>query len=293
MTLLVSGVLGGVVYGAILALVTAGMTLIYRVSGVANFAHGSLMALAMYLALDLHRALGWDPLVLGILLAPLMGAVGACVYWGGVHRLRRRHHLLPVQFLLGLALVIEALLLLRYGGDVQSLENAFSSRRVDILGTGFQMVRVVAAIFSVVVLGVVALAIQRTSWGRRLRAAAADELAATLAAISVPKVEAWTWAVAVGMLGAVAAPLGSAFPITPDMGLSYTVLGLVVMIVGGSGSLGGTVCAGILVGVVQNVGLIYLPGSYGGLLPYALLVGVLVFRPGGLESLMRRRPALP
>lgn len=92
----------------------------------------------------------------------------------------------------------------------------------------------------------------------------------------------------IAILGLIAPVMGSIVTMTPDMGLHYTVLALVTMIVGGMGSLVGTIWAGVLIGIAQSIGLLYLPGSYGALLPYALLVAVLIFFPGGIASLIGR-----
>ncbi|MFI0370611.1 branched-chain amino acid ABC transporter permease [Actinomadura sp. 1N219] len=289
MNLLVPGLIGGLVYGAIVALITSGMTLIYRVSGIIDFAHGSLLAVAMYLGFDLARQTGLDPLLTAVVTTLVLAGLGLLIYWAGVHPIRRRHHLLAVQLLLGVTFVISSLLLLRYGGDVRSAPNIASSHYVDIFGTGLELVRVIAAVAAVVALTGLGLAVQHTDWGRRLRAAASDEMAAALCGVDRTKLEAWAWMVGAGSLGLIGPSLAAVLPMTPDMGLTYTVLALVVLICGGGASLGGTVVAGLLVGVVQNLGLLYLPKSYGGLLPYVLLVVVLVVRPGGLASLV---PAL-
>lgn len=289
MALLIAGLVGGIIYGAIIALVTSGMTLIYRISGIVNFAHGSLMAVAMYIAFAMARTTGVDPLLTTVITTPLMALVGLVVYWGGIHPIRSRHHLLAVQLLLGLSFVIEALLLIAFGGDIQTAPDALSGHYLSVLGTGISVIRMASAVLAIIALSTLAAVLAKTDWGRRLRAAASDEFAATLCGVSRVRLEAWAWAVGVGSLGLIGPALAAIFPMTPDMGLSYTVLALVVLICGGGGALGGTVVAGVLVGVVQNLGLLYLPKSYGGLLPYMLLVLVLVFQPGGLTAM---RPAL-
>ncbi|MEO8847015.1 MAG: hypothetical protein ABI440_00065, partial [Casimicrobiaceae bacterium] len=187
MMLLVSGILQGIVTGLVLAFVTAGMTLIYRVSHIANFAHGSLLALALYLTLDLSQRFAFDPLYLAIPLVPIMWLVGWALYWGLIRPVRRRHHLLAVQLLLGLSFVIESLLLMRYGADLHSVGNTLSSKYVTIIGTGFALNALFACAVAAAGLVALALAVQRTGWGRKLRAVASDELAARLAGVSVER----------------------------------------------------------------------------------------------------------
>lgn len=287
--LFVAGIVQGIVLGIILALVTSGMTLIYRVTGIINFAHGSLMAVAMYLAYDLKRYWNVDPLLSSLAIAPLMTCAGWALFQALIRPIRRQHHLLAVQVLLGLSFVVEALLLMRYGADMRTAENAFSGRFVTILGVGIEMTRLIA--FGISALGLTALgiALKRSDWGRRLRATAADELAASLVGISVSRVEAWTWAIGVGILGLVGPVLADVFKMTPDMGLRYAIVALVVVIIGGGRTMAGTIIGGLVVGLSETLGLLYLPGSYGGLMPYALLAAVLVVNPRAVLAMVRGR----
>jgi len=287
--LAVAGIVQGIVLGIILALVTSGMTLIYRVTGIINFAHGSLLAVGMYLAYDLQRYWAVDPLVSLLAIGPLMALMGWALFQALIRPIRRQHHLLAVQILLGLSFIIEAGLLMRYGADMRSAGNVFSGRFVTTLGVGIELTRIVAFVISVVGLGALGIALRRSDWGRRLRATAADELAASLVGISVIRVEAWTWGLGVGILGLVGPVLADVFKMTPDMGLRYTIVALVVVIIGGGRTMVGTVVGGLVVGLSETLGLLYLPGSYGGLMPYALLAVVLLVNPRATLAMVRGR----
>jgi len=277
------------VLGVILALVTSGMTLIYRVTGIINFAHGSLLAVGMYLAYDLQRYWAVDPLVSSLAIGPLMALIGWALFQALIRPIRRQHHLLAVQVLLGLSFIIEAGLLMRYGADMRSAGNVFSGRFVTTLGVGIELTRIVAFVISVLGLSALGIALKRSDWGRRLRATAADELAAYLVGISVIRVEAWTWGIGVGILGLVGPVLSDVFKMTPDMGLRYTIVALVVVIIGGGRTMVGTVVGGLVVGLSETLGLLYLPGSYGGLMPYALLAAVLLVNPRATLAMVRGR----
>jgi branched-chain amino acid transport system permease protein len=284
-----AGIVQGIVLGVILALVTSGMTLIYRVTGIINFAHGSLLAVGMYLAYDFQRYWAVDPLVSSLAIGPLMALIGWALFQTLIRPIRRQHHLLAVQILLGLSFIIEAALLMRYGADMRSAGNVFSGRFVTTLGVGIELTRIVAFVISVLGLGGLGIALKRSDWGRRLRATAADELAARLVGISVIRVEAWTWGIGVGILGLVGPVLSDVFKMTPDMGLRYTIVALVVVILGGGRTMAGTVVGGLVVGLSETLGLLYLPGSYGGLMPYALLAAVLVVNPRATLAMVRGR----
>jgi branched-chain amino acid transport system permease protein len=284
-----AGIVQGIVLGVILALVTSGMTLIYRVTGIINFAHGSLLAVGMYLAYDLQRYWAVDPLVSSLAITPLMALAGWALFQTLIRPIRRQHHLLAVQILLGLSFIIEAALLMRYGADMRSAGNVFSGRFVTTLGVGIELTRVVAFVISVIGLSALGIALKRSDWGRRLRATAADELAARLVGISVIRVEAWTWGIGVGILGLVGPVLSDVFKMTPDMGLRYTIVALVVVIIGGGRTMVGTVVGGLVVGLSETLGLLYLPGSYGGLMPYALLALVLLVNPRATLAMVRGR----
>ena len=287
--LFVAGIVQGVVLGVIVALVTSGMTLIYRVTGIINFAHGALMAVAMYVAYDLKTYWNVDPLLSALAIAPLMTVAGWTLFQLLIRPIRRRHHLLAVQILLGLSFVIEALLLMRYGADMRTAENVLSGEVVTVVGLGVEVTRIVAFVISILGLTALGIALKRTDWGRRLRATASDDLAAALVGISVVRVEAWTWGIGVGILGLVGPVVADVFKMTPDMGLKYTIVALVVVIIGGGRTMAGTIAGGLVVGLSETLGLLYLPGSYGGLMPYALLAAVLLFNPRATFAMMRGR----
>lgn len=287
--LFVAGIVQGIVLGIIVALVTSGMTLIYRVTGIINFAHGALMAVAMYVAYDLKTYWNVDPLLSALAIAPLMTVAGWALFQLLIRPIRRRHHLLAVQILLGLSFVIEALLLMRYGADMRTAENVLSGEVVTVVGLGVEVTRIVAFAISVLGLTALGIALKRTDWGRRLRATASDDLAAALVGISVVRVEAWTWGIGVGILGLVGPVVADVFKMTPDMGLKYTIVALVVVIIGGGRTMAGTIAGGLVVGLSETLGLLYLPGSYGGLMPYALLAAVLLFNPRATFAMVRGR----
>jgi branched-chain amino acid transport system permease protein len=287
--LFLAGVVQGIVLGIILALITSGMTLIYRVTGIINFAHGALMAVAMYLAFDLQRFWGVDPLLSSLAIGPFMAVVGWILFQGLIRPIRRQHHLLAIQVLLGLALFIEAVLLMRYGPDMRAAENVFSGRFITVLGVGIELTRILAFVVSVLGLAALGIALRHSDWGRRVRATAADETAAYLVGISVTRVEAWTWGIGVAILGFVGPVLADVFKMTPEMGLRYTIIALVVLIIGGGRTMLGTIVGGLAVGLSQTLGLLYLPGSYGGLMPYALLALVLVVNPRATLAMVRGR----
>jgi len=286
--LAISGILQGVITGLILAFITCGMTMIYRISGVANFAHGSLFMLAMYLTLALSRVTSVNSMLLVVVTAPFMWCIGLVLYWALIRPIRTRHHLLVVQLLLGLSFAIDALLLISFGGDLQSLGNPFNSHFLHILGTGFSFTTLIGATLSLVGLIVLAALMRWSDFGRHLRAAAGDTLAARLAGIPVERLEGLTWAAGVAILGVIAPVTGSILTLSPEMGLHYTILSLVILIIGGRGSLVGTIFGGLAVGITQSLGLLFLPGSFGASLPYVLLIVVLVLHPGGLATLMGR-----
>ncbi len=288
MMLVLSGILQGVVSGVVIAAVAAGMSLIYRVSHVTNFLHGSLLALALYVTLDLSRRFAIDPLYFSIPMVPIMGLVGLALYWTLIRPVRRRHHLLLVQLLLGASFVIDSLLLMRYGADLQSVSNSLSSRFVSIFGTGFGLNELFASAISALTLCMLAAAVNLSDWGRKFRAVASDELASRLAGVSVEGVEAVSWMTGIAMLGLIAPAMGWSRHAHSRHGPSPHRACAGHDDHRRHGVAGGTILAGILVGMAQSLGLLFLPGSYGALLPYALLVAVLIFRPAGVASMMGR-----
>jgi branched-chain amino acid transport system permease protein len=276
---LVQGVLIGSTYG----LLALGMGLVYSVSGIINFSHGDFVSLGMFLCLSLYSALSLDPYVSLVITVPAMTVFGALVYWLLIRRIAQHHLLMIVQLTLGIALVLQNGLLMIYGGQPVRTPSAVDSQLLILGDVVMRLPHVIAcgASFALAILLYVVL--RATDFGRSIRAVHQNPHAAALMGIDVARVQILTFALSTGIVAIAAALLLPGTPIHPDQGLRYTVITLLVVVLGGMTNFFGIVLGGIVIGTAEALGTVYLPDVPGRLLPYLIFVLIMLFRPQGVS----------
>jgi branched-chain amino acid transport system permease protein len=276
---LVQGALIGSTYG----LLALGMGLVYSVSGIVNFSHGDFVSLGMFLCLSLYGALSLDPYVSLVITVPAMMAVGGLVYWFLIRRIAQHHLLMIVQLTLGLALVLQNGLLMVYGGQPVRTPSAVESQLIIVGDVVMRMPHVIAcgASFALAILLYVTL--RATDFGRSIRAVHQNPHAAALMGIDVARIQLLTFALGTGLVAIAAALLLPGTPIHPNQGLRYTVITLLVVVLGGMTNFFGIMLGGIVIGTAEALGTVYLPDVPGRLLPYLIFVLIMLFRPQGLS----------
>jgi branched-chain amino acid transport system permease protein len=272
----------GVLLGGVYALVSVGLTLIFGVLGIVNFAQGSMLALAMYMVHSLVQSLG-IPIYLAMLLAvPLMFALGYVTQLLLLNKLTMSgSHEGPLLVTLGLSLFIVNVLLMIYSGRPQSVGSAVDGS-LRVMGALLSWERVIAFLGAVAVTIALTVILRKTSFGLSIRAVASNPGGAMLVGVNVGRVYALTFAIGaacVAVAGGLMAPLVS---LTPTVGEQFTILAFVIVVLGGLGNVVGAMIGGILIGLVQTVGSLYLPGSGSLIAVFAVFVLTLFLRPQGI-----------
>ena len=272
----------GLLIGSTYGLLALGMGLVYGVSGVVNFAHGDFIALGMFMCLALYSALSLDPYVSIIITVPVMMGVGALVYRYLLRPMVGYKFLMIVQLTLGLSLVLQNGILMVFGGQPARTPSAVESK-LWILGEVVMRVpHVIAFVVSfAMAIGLYAM-LRSTDFGRSIRAVHQNAHAASLMGIDVGRVQTLTFALGIGILAIAAALLLPGTPIQPTMGLRYTVITLLVVVLGGMTNFVGIMLGGLVIGISEAFGTIYLSDILGMLLPYGIFVLIMLFRPQGL-----------
>jgi len=279
---LAAQLLNGVQYGLLLFLIASGLTLIFGVMGVINLAHGSLFMIGAYLAWGISSLTGmlWLALPAGVLGGV---AVGVALERGLFRRFYAREHLDQVLLTFALILLFEEARSILVGNDFHSVPVpavldfsvpmvggfAYSAYRLFVLGA------------CLVIALLMFLAIERTRMGARIRAAAEKPEMVDLLGLDASRIHMLVFGAgtALAMLaGVLAAPLYSVYP---NMGDGFLILCFVVIVIGGIGSISGAFWGAILIGLVDTLGKVFLPGI-AGLLVYLLMAAVLLWRPSGL-----------
>lgn len=283
MSELLQAVTQGVLIGSTYGLLALGMGLVYGVSGVVNFAHGDFVSLAMFMCLSLYGALSLDPYASLLVTVPAMMVIGGLVYWLLIRRIASHHLLMIVQLTLGLTLVVQNGLLMVYGGRQLRTPSVVESDLVILGDVVMRMPHVIAcAVSFTLAVGLYAM-LNACDFGRSIRAVHQNPRAAALMGIDVARIQLVTFALGSGLVAVAAALLLPGTPIDPGQGLRYTVVTLLVVVLGGMTNFFGIMAGGIVIGTAEALGTVYLPDTAGRLLPYLIFVLIMLFRPQGLS----------
>jgi branched-chain amino acid transport system permease protein len=294
MTLLLDVAAGGLLLGGLYALIAVGLNLQYGLMRVLNVAHGEFLMLGGYLTYALHVQAGLDPLLSILLTAPVAYLAGA-----GVHRLlyrrltrqeRTREELEANSLLLsfGLLFVLQNGALLVWTADLRGYQYLDGPWR--LLGTVFPANRVVAFLVAAGLSVALLLFLRLTLAGAAVRALMQDPVGARLVGLDVPRLHARCFGLGAALAAVSGSLLSMLFELTPFVGLPYTITALVVIILGGLGSVGGSLLGGLLLGMVESLGVHLTAPDLRMLISYAVLALVLVLRPHGLFNPGARRP---
>jgi branched-chain amino acid transport system permease protein len=281
-SILIPAILNGLLTGAVYALVALGLTLIYGVLHIINFAHGALLTAAMFAAFFANRWLGLDPYVAALALTPLFFALGYALQRlviGPASHGDDRNILLVT---LGLAIVIENALLYAFRADTRTLDLPYGFDTIQVGPAYLAVPRVIAFGVVVAVAFALWLIMRFTDTGKAIRAVAKEKLGAELAGIDVAHVYAVTFGLGTACLAVAACLLIPSYYVNPGAGNAFVLIAFTVVVLGGMGSVAGALIGGLLVGVVESLSGLWLGESLGQIGIFVMFILVLLLRPSGL-----------
>ena len=275
---LASGVLIGLIY----ALVAIGLTMIFGVMDIVNFAHGEFLMLGMYASFWLFSLYALDPMFTLPLTVLMLFGVGVLIYKTVIRRIIDAPMLSQIFATFGLMFLLRGIAQFLWKPDFRSIESSIVNGGVNLLGIQLGLPQLVAGLGAVVVTGTIYWFLHRTKLGAALEATAADKEAARLMGIDSHKMFALAWGIGAACAGAAGALLSTFFPIFPEVGATFILIAFVVVNLGGFGSVAGAFIAGILIGVIEVMGGLLLGPQYKLAVVLVLFLAVLMFRPQGL-----------
>lgn len=283
--LLLPAVLNGVTMGAVYALIALGLTLIYGVLHIINFAHGSLLMLALYAAFFLYTLGGIDPYLAIFVLMPAFFALGY-----GLQRFviqpashGRDENILLVT--LGLAIIIDNLALWLWTSTSRTIDTKYSFEVVDLGVALIPLPKIIAFFGALVLAAVLWWLIGWTDLGKAIRAVARQREGARLVGIRVEHIYAMTFGLGTAVVAAAACLLLPTFYVTPQVGYAFVLVAFTTVVLGGMGNFTGALVAGLLLGIVEAVCGLYLGESLGQIGIFVIFILILLFRPVGLFGL--------
>ncbi len=273
----------GIMTGCMLGLIAVGLTLITGVVKVINFAHGDFLMVGMYITFSLFTVFELDPYLSALITIPALFLIGVILFRFFVKPMLGADEFTHVLITFGLALVIRNVCMMIYDPDIRV---AYEPYMLQPLFTAdniiFSVSRVAPCGVAIVVIAFVYWVLHRTDLGRCIRATAEDYQAAALLGINPNRV----YMVAIGLgcacLGAAAPFLLPIYYVYPEVGMYFTLLSFLIMIMGGTGNIAGALLGGLIVGIIQAMGGVLLSGSEANLLLFVIFMLVLLFRPQGI-----------
>jgi branched-chain amino acid transport system permease protein len=280
--ILIPAILNGLMTGAVYALVALGLTLIYGVLHIINFAHGALLSAAMFAAFFAFHLLGIDPYVAAFLIAPLFFALGYGLQRfvigpasGGDDR-----NMLLVT--LGAAIVIENVLLYAFRADTRTIDLPYAFQTIDVGFTFLAIPRLIGFVAVFVVALALWAVMNLTDTGKAIGAVAKEKLGAELSGIDVAHIYAMTFGLGTACVAIAACLLMPTFYVNPTVGEAFVLVAFTIVVLGGMGSVPGALIGGLIVGVVESLSGLFLGESLGQIGIFLVFIAVLLVRPTGL-----------
>jgi branched-chain amino acid transport system permease protein len=279
--ILFASVLNGLTTGAVYALIALGLTLIYGVLHIINFAHGAMLMIALYGVYFLHQKAGIDPYLSLPAMVPAMFAAGYLLYRFVIGKASHGKDENILLATLGMAIVLENLALYLWKSDTRTIDTAYTFATVPILGAMISLPKLVAFAGALVTAAILLGVIRGTDLGRAIRACAKERQGARLVGIDVEHIYAMSFGIGLACLGAAACFLLPAYYVNPQVGNGFVLIAFTIVVLGGMGSFAGALLGGFLIGVVESVGGLLLGESLGQIGIFLIFIGVLLFRPQG------------
>jgi branched-chain amino acid transport system permease protein len=274
----VSGLLTGLVYG----LMALGLSVIFGVVRVVNFAHGEMMTIATYIAIVLFSAFKLDPLVMMVPIAAILFALGYVMQAGLINPFIDRPEHSQFMLLVAVAIIMVNVLLLIFGPDARSVQTSYAFDSFAIGRIIVDATKVYAAGAAIVVSAALFAFFKFSDTGKAIRACADNYTGALVVGLDVKRLYALTFGLGAACVGAAGSMLAIIVDVTPPLGPAYTLLAFVIVITGGLGSMPGALLGGVLIGMTEALaGLLFTPSAKS-MFAFAILVLVLLFRPQGI-----------
>jgi branched-chain amino acid transport system permease protein len=280
--ILFASVLNGLTTGAVYALVALGLTLIYGVLHIINFAHGAALMVALYGVYLLKVHLGLDPYLALPIVVPAMFALGFALQRIVIERASHGRDEFILLVTLGISIVLENLALLAFKSDTRTIETAYTLTTVQIGPAFIALPKLVAFAGALVASALLLLIVSRTDLGRAIRAVAKEKQGAKLCGIDVEQVYAMSFGIGLACLGAAACFLMPAYYVNPQVGSGFVLVAFTIVVLGGMGSFAGALVGGLLIGVVESLSGLMLGESLGQIGIFGIFIAVLLGRPQGL-----------
>jgi branched-chain amino acid transport system permease protein len=276
-------VLSGILIGGVYALVAIGLNLIFGVMGIINFAHGALLMLAMYISYWTFTLLKLDPYISLLISIPALFLIGMMMQAFVVSRVIDKSHESQILLTMGIMLFLENLALFLWSPDPRALSNYYLTGRViSFLNVSLSIPRLLAFVCALVMTAILYLFLKKTFLGKAIRATKDDIEGALTVGIKAKHIYVIAFGIGSACVGAAGTLIVPFFYTSPYVGKVFLLNAFMVIVIGGMGSLGGAMIGGLIIGVAESIGAIFMPGGLKHIISFVLFIVILMFKPSGL-----------
>jgi branched-chain amino acid transport system permease protein len=282
--LLANAVVAGLLLGGFYAAVSLGIGLVFGLLDIANIAQPAFLVLGSYASFVLNETWGIDPIVTGVLLTPVFYLVGALVYriyYGSFER-RGEEALRGLVFFFGVLFILEVSLSLKFGVDYRLVQAEYIGRSIEIAGVGIAFRYLIPCVVGIAMTAALYLFLGRTFYGRAIMAVSQDQAALRLMGANPVQIKTIAFGVGIAAASLAGALLITITPVVPSTDRDYIGRMFAITVLGGMGSIGGTLAAGIILGVIESLMSTFFGPSWAPAVSFGILLLVLAVRPAGL-----------
>ncbi len=282
MTIFLQALISGILIGGAYALIGIGMTIIFGVMRIINFAHGDLLMVGMYITYYLFTLLHIDPFLSILISIPLMFLYGGILQKVFINRVLGALPQNQILLTIGLGLIMSNSVMLAFTSDYKILTTSYSSASITVRGISISIPLAFSFLITVIITGGLYWFLMKTDPGQAIRATAQDREAARLMGINVRRMSIIAFGLGTALAGTAGALFAPIYYIFPQVGSTFTLKAFVITVLGGMGSIVGATLGGVLIGVAESVGGVYIGSGWKEVIVYALFLLVLLLKPSGL-----------
>jgi branched-chain amino acid transport system permease protein len=287
LNVLMQAIISGILVGGVYALIGIGLTIIFGVMRVINFAHGELMMVGMYMTYFLFTLAGIDPFVSIIITIPLMFVFGGILQKVFINRIIGTLPQNQILLTIGLGLIMSNSVMLAFTSDYKILTTSYSSSSVSIAGISVSEPLTISFLITAVITAALYWFLMKTDTGQAMRATSQDREAAQLMGINVQRMSILAFGLGASLAGTAGALISPTYYIFPQVGSAFTLKAFVIVVLGGMGSVIGATLGGIIIGVVESVGAVTISSDWKDVLVFTIFLLVLLVKPSGLMGKSR------
>ncbi len=287
MTLFLQSLISGILIGGVYALIGIGLTIIFGVMRVINFAHGDIMMVGMYMTYFLFTLFGIDPFISVLITIPLMFVFGAILQKLFINRILGALPQNQILLTIGLGMIMSNSMMLAFTSDYKILTTSYSSSSYRLAGLSVSKPLAISFLITVVITAALYRFLMKTDTGQAIRATAQDREAAQLMGINVKWMSILAFGIGASMAGTAGALISPTYYIFPQVGSAFTLKAFVITVLGGMGSIVGATLGGVIIGVVESMGAAYISSDWKDVVVFAIFLLVLLVKPSGLMGTSR------